>query len=148
MGLDGLRAVSTDVRGASVLLKPNLVEYDPGAVINTDPRLVAATVLAMRRLGAASVTVAEGPGHRRDTQFVVTSSGLLDALGAVEAPFVDLNTSALARVQLDTSFTDLGELWLPQPVVELPAGGAAPPVEVAPVRSRSSTLSRSRPRRW
>jgi uncharacterized protein (DUF362 family) len=116
--LEGLRAVSADVRGASVLLKPNLVEYDPGAVINTDPRVVAATVLAMRRLGAASVTVAEGPGHRRDTQFVVTSSGLLDALAAVEAPFVDLNTSALARVQLDTSFTDLGELWLPQPVID------------------------------
>jgi uncharacterized protein (DUF362 family) len=116
--LDGLRAVGADVDGASVLLKPNLVEYDPGAVINTDPRLVAATVLAMRRLGAASVTVAEGPGHRRDTQFVVTSSGLLDALAAVEAPFVDLNTAALARVRLDTSFTDLGELWLPQPVID------------------------------
>ena len=116
--LDGLRAVGAEVDGASVVLKPNLVEYDPGTVVNTDPRLVAASVLAMRRLGAASVTVAEGPGHRRDTQFVVTSSGLLDALAAVEAPFVDLNTSALARVRLDTSFTDLGELWLPRPVVE------------------------------
>jgi uncharacterized protein (DUF362 family) len=116
--LDGLSAVGAEVDGASVLLKPNLVEYDAGTVINTDPRLVAATVLAMRRLGAASVTVAEGPGHRRDTGFVITSSGLLDALTAVEAPFVDLNTSALVRVPLDTSFTDLGELWLPRPVVE------------------------------
>ena len=45
-------------------LKPNLVEFDPTTAINTEPRLIAATVLALRRLGAASVRVAEGPGHR------------------------------------------------------------------------------------
>ncbi len=56
------RAVGADVAGRTVVLKPNLVEYDPGAAINTDPRLIAATVLAMRRLGAAEVIVAEGPG--------------------------------------------------------------------------------------
>jgi uncharacterized protein (DUF362 family) len=114
----GLREVGADVAGRSVLLKPNLVEFDPGTVINTDPRLMAATVVAMRRLGAASVAVAEGPGHRRDTQYVVAASGLADALGAVDAPFVDLNTAALVRVPLQTSFTSLGELWLPAPVVE------------------------------
>src|SRR5437773_67838 len=68
--LDGLRAVGAEVAGRTVVLKPNFVEFDPGAAINTDPRLIAATVLAMRRLGAAEVTVAEGPGHRRDTQIV------------------------------------------------------------------------------
>jgi uncharacterized protein (DUF362 family) len=115
---DGLRAVGAELAGRSVLLKPNLVEYDPSATINTDPRLVAATVLAVRRLGARSVTVGEGPGHRRDIEFVVTASGLLDALGAVEAPFMDLNEAALERRQLHSSFTALGELWLPAPVVE------------------------------
>ena len=68
--LDGLAAVGVSVSGLSVLLKPNMVEFDPASVINTDPRLVAATVAAMKRLGARSVTVAEGPGHRRDTQYV------------------------------------------------------------------------------
>jgi len=67
------------------VLKPNLVEFDPATTINTDPRLVAATVLAMRRLGAASVTVAEGPGHRRDVQDIVARSGLADSLGEVGA---------------------------------------------------------------
>jgi uncharacterized protein (DUF362 family) len=116
--VDGLREIGADVAGRSVLLKPNLVEFDPETVINTDPRLVAATALAMRRLGAASVTVAEGPGHRRDTQYVVSASGLLEALGSVDTAFVDLNTSELARVPLQSSFTSLGELWLPVPVVE------------------------------
>ena len=53
--LDGLRAIGADVRGANVLLKPNLVEFDPLTSINTEPRLITAAVLAFRRLGAASV---------------------------------------------------------------------------------------------
>ncbi len=116
--LAGLREIGADVAGKTVLLKPNFVEYDPGAAINTDPRLIAATVLAMRRLGAAAVAVAEGPAHRRDTQYIVESSGLLDALGAVDAPFADLNTAQLLPRALDSWFTDLGELWLPQPVID------------------------------
>lgn len=115
--LDGLRSIGAEVGGRSVLLKPNLVEYDAQTVINTDPRLVAATVLAFRRLGATSVVVGEGPGHRRDTQFVGDSSGLFDALGRVDAPFVDLNTAPLVEVPLRSSFTSLATLWLPQPVV-------------------------------
>jgi uncharacterized protein (DUF362 family) len=116
--LDGLRAIEADVRGARVLLKPNLVEFDPTTSINTDPRLVAATVVAMRRLGAASVTVGEGPGHRRDVQDVVTRSGLASALDAVDAPFVDLNAAAIRRVALRSRYTDLGELWLPTPILD------------------------------
>jgi uncharacterized protein (DUF362 family) len=115
--LDGLRSVGADVRGRSVLLKPNLVEYDPGTVVNTDPRLVASAVLALRRLGARSVRVGEGPGHRRDMAFVGESSGLFDVLRRVDAPFVDLNTSPLVPVRLRSSFTHLETLWLPEPVV-------------------------------
>ena len=33
--LDGLRQIGADVDGARVLLKPNMVEYDPGSAINT-----------------------------------------------------------------------------------------------------------------
>jgi len=116
--LDGLRAIGADVRGANVLLKPNLVEFDPLTTINTEPRLIAAAVLAFRRLGAASVRVGEGPGHRRDVQDVVTRSGLAEVLAGVEAPFVDLNAAAMRRVTLRSHYTDLGELWLPTPVLD------------------------------
>jgi uncharacterized protein (DUF362 family) len=116
--LDGLRAIGADVRGANVLLKPNLVEFDPLTAINTEPRLIAAAVLAFRRLGAASVRVGEGPGHRRDVQDVVTRSGLAEVLAGVEAPFVDLNAAAVRRVTLRSHYTDLGELWLPTPVLD------------------------------
>ena len=110
---EGLREVGASLAGRSVLLKPNFVEYDPETVINTDPRLVAATVLAVRRLGASSVIVAEGPGHRRDTPFVVSASGLGERLGEVGARFVDLNLAPVTRVPLHARFTELGELWLP-----------------------------------
>jgi uncharacterized protein (DUF362 family) len=116
--LDGLRAIGADIRGARVVLKPNLVEFDPGTAINTDPRLVAASVLAFRRLGASSVAVAEGPGHRRDTRYVAARSGLLEALADVGAPFVDLNVDALRPVRLRSSYTDLRELWLPTTVLD------------------------------
>lgn len=115
---DGLRAIGADVRGARVVLKPNLVEFDERTAINTDPRLVAAAVVALRRLGATEVVVGEGPGHRRDTQFVITSSGLLEALEAVDARFVDLNTDAISRVPLRSSYTALGELWLPRTIAD------------------------------
>jgi uncharacterized protein (DUF362 family) len=105
-------------RGKSVLLKPNLVEYAPGSAINTDPRLVAAAALALRRLGATSIVVGEGPGHRRDTDYVVRQSGLWDALKAVDVSFTDLNTEAVVPTKLHSSYTKLGTLWLPKPVVE------------------------------
>jgi uncharacterized protein (DUF362 family) len=69
--LDGLRLFHLDVRGKSVLLKPNIVEYIPGKPVNTDARLIGAAVEAFLRLGAASVTVAEGPGHHRDTELLL-----------------------------------------------------------------------------
>jgi uncharacterized protein (DUF362 family) len=115
---DGLRAIGADVRGANVLLKPNLVEFDPTTAINTEPRLVAAAVLAFRRLGAASVQVGEGPGHRRDVEDVVARSGLADALWAVDAPFADLNAAPIRKIDLRSHYTELRQLWLPTPVLD------------------------------
>ena len=115
---EGLRVLGIDPRGASVLLKPNIVEFDPQAAINTDPRLVAATAAAFLAMGARTVTVGEGSGHRRDTQYIAGSSGLLDLLADVDTPFVDLNTAAVRRVPLQTSYTGLGELWLPTLVAD------------------------------
>ena len=57
---EGLRLFPIDVRGRTVLLKPNLVDYLPGNAINTHPMLVLAAAEAFRRLGAKSVVVAEG----------------------------------------------------------------------------------------
>ena len=64
-GLDLLRP---SIAGRSVLLKPNLVEYRAGTVINTNPSVIAGAADAFLRYGAREVVVAEGPGHRRDIE--------------------------------------------------------------------------------
>lgn len=106
-----------DIRGRRVVLKPNLVEFDPAGVINTHPALIAATVEAFRLAGAGEVVVAEGPGHRRDNEYLLTASGLADQLRDTGARYVDLNHDAVRRVELATRFSELGELYLPETVL-------------------------------
>jgi len=115
--LDGLQLMAPSVKGRRVLLKPNLVEYSPAAPINTHPVLIAAVVDAFYKLGVASVVVAEGPGHIRDTDLLLQESGLgaqLDLLKS--ASFVDLNFDSVTRVVPGTGLTELEELWLPTTV--------------------------------
>ena len=111
---DGLRLVEADVRGRSVVLKPNFVEFLDGHPINTQPPLIVAAADAMRSMGARSVVVAEGPGHRRDTEAVVEQAGLLEALDDAGLRFVDLNEAPVVRVPLRTHYTGLRELWVPR----------------------------------
>lgn len=109
----GLALLKLDVRGRRVLLKPNVVEYETERVINTHPAVVAGAAEALRRAGAASVVVAEGPGHRRDIEYLVTSTGLRDYLRDVGARFVDLNHDDVWEVALGSRFTGLSALQLP-----------------------------------
>src|SRR5208283_4483374 len=64
---EGIRECGLNVRGLRVLLKPNLVEFDPNTCINTNVAVIAAAYDAFSKLGAAEVLIGEGPGHRRDT---------------------------------------------------------------------------------
>lgn len=111
---EGLRLIEPAVQGKSVLLKPNLVEYSPNTCINTHPTVIAAAVESLYRLGAASVVVAEGPGHVRDTEMLIEECGLKRLLKEVgRTRFVDLNFDTPSRVKTTTSLTTLKELWLP-----------------------------------
>ena len=114
----GLRLFPIDVRGKAVVLKPNLVDYIPGNAINTHPLLVLAAAESLRRLGAKSVLVAEGPGHQRDTQLVLSQSGYAQCLRDEKIRFVDLNRDELIRTPLRASYTGMKDLWLPRTVLE------------------------------
>ena len=116
--MNGLRLFNLDVRGKTVLLKPNLVDFSPGAAINTHPLLVVAAAQCFRQLGAASVTIAEGPGHRRDTEWVLRETGFRALLDEQRIPFVDLNRDELAKIKLRANYTGLGYLWLPRTVFQ------------------------------
>jgi len=115
---EGLRPFPINVRGKAVVLKPNLVDYLPGNAINTHPMLVLAAAEAFRRLGAKSVVVAEGPGHQRDTQLVLSQSGYEESLRDEKIRFVDLNRDELIRTPLRANYTGMKALWLPRTVLE------------------------------
>ena len=115
--LKGLRLFNMNVRGRSVLLKPNIVEYIPGKPVNTDTQLIGAAAEGFLRLGAGSVTVAEGPGHHRDTELLVYETGLADQLVHRKIQFVDLNRDELIKTKLRGSYSGLGHLWLPRTVL-------------------------------
>lgn len=114
----GLQLFHLDVRGKTVLLKPNLVDYIAGNHINTHPLVVSAAAECFRRLGAKRVLVGEGPGHQRDTELVLLESGFTNELRQLNVPFVDLNRDGLVRTPLLATYTGMEHLWLPRTVLE------------------------------
>src|SRR5947209_8023041 len=87
-----------EVRGRNILLKPNLVEFEPESSINTHPLLVHAIFEAFLALGAARVRIGEGPGHRRNTLDLAEAAGYFKLVPRFEDVFVDLNLDDVTRV--------------------------------------------------
>jgi uncharacterized protein (DUF362 family) len=108
-----LAELRLDVRGRSVVLKPNLVEFEPGSSINTNPLLVHAAFEAFRAMGASSVRIAEGPGHRRNTLDLADAAGYFKIVPGFEDLFVDLNLDDVTRIRPSRQFSRLEKLYLP-----------------------------------
>jgi uncharacterized protein (DUF362 family) len=109
----GFRELGVNVAQRRVFLKPNMVEYEPGTAINTHPAAVAGAIAACRRAGAAEVVVGEGPGHRRDIEYLLSSTGLYDRLRDEQVRFVDLNHDDVKMVPTKSWYTNLREVALP-----------------------------------
>ena len=102
-----------NVRGKRVLLKPNLVEFEPDSPINTHPLLVHAAFEAFRALGA-EVRIGEGPGHRRNTLDMAEAAGYFDIIPRFEEVFTDLNVDRVAEVRLVSPKSRLKSVYLAQ----------------------------------
>jgi uncharacterized protein (DUF362 family) len=61
--------------------------------------------------------VAEGPGHRRDNEYLLTASGLYDVLKDTRSSYTDLNQDDVRPVKLRSRFTGLDSLYLPETVL-------------------------------
>jgi uncharacterized protein (DUF362 family) len=107
-----LREQVGDVRGRNILLKPNLVEFEPQSSINTNPLLVHAAYEAFREMGA-TVRIAEGPGHRRNTLDLADAAGYFKIIPGFEDSFVDLNLDEVTRVRPARQFSRMKKLYLP-----------------------------------
>ena len=106
-----------DVRGRNIVLKPNLVEFEPGSAINTHPLVVHAAYEAFTAMGAASVRIAEGPGHRRNTLDLADAAGYFRIVPKFEEIFTDLNIDDVSRVHLRRQVSRMGKLYLPNTVL-------------------------------
>ena len=105
------------VRGRSVVLKPNLVEFEPGSSINTHPMLVHAALEAFLARGAASVRIAEGPGHRRNTLDLADAAGYFRTVPRLEEIFTDLNLDEVTRIFPHHPYSRLDKIYLPNTVL-------------------------------
>ena len=114
----GLGELKVDVKDKRVLIKPNFVEYEPGTVINTHPNVTIGAAIALKRAGAREVVVAEGPGHRRDIEYLLTSTGLFEHLREEQAAFIDLNHDDVRPTRLRSHYTGLNALMLPAAVLD------------------------------
>lgn len=111
-----LQETRLDVRGLHVVLKPNLVEFSPNAPINTHPKFVHAVLEAVRAGGAASVRIAEGPGHRRGTLDLAEAAGYFDEIPRFEELFTDLNLDEVVETSIRSPRSKLDSLYLPKTV--------------------------------
>lgn len=116
-GIVGYERVVQKIRGGRVVLKPNLVDHYPNRPLNTHPAIIAATITALRQLGAQEVIVAEGPGHNRDTEMILEQSGLDKVLKSEKVRFVDLNLDDCTPVNIVSNYTGLSQLFFPHTVL-------------------------------
>jgi uncharacterized protein (DUF362 family) len=107
-----------NVKGKRIVLKPNLVEFDANTAINTHPMVVHAAFEAFRRLGAAEVRIAEGPGHRRGTLDLADAAGYFQTIREFEDSFTDLNTDSVAKLDIPSPVSTLRSLYLPHTVLD------------------------------
>ena len=93
------RRTQTGRARAHVVLKPNLVEFEPESVHQHPSPAGPRRMEAFRALGAASVRIAEGPGHRRNTLDLADAAGYFKIVPHFEDLFVDLNVDEVSRVR-------------------------------------------------
>jgi uncharacterized protein (DUF362 family) len=106
------------LQGKRIVLKPNLVEYHRDKVINTNPLVVAAVIEMCRREGAKEIVVAEGPGHWRNVEYLVSASGLGDVLRKYQVPFVDINHDEPVKTPNLGRLTGLEYLYMSRTIAE------------------------------
>lgn len=119
-GLRELGVGEAQIRGKSLLLKPNLVETWPNVHhVCTNPAVVWAAAETFWRLGASRVMVGEGPGHCTDTVRTLDQSGMSEIIDVRKLPFVDLNRYELFTLPNQGGFSDLASLIFPATLREV-----------------------------
>ncbi len=106
------------LRGARVVLKPNLVDFVSGAPCFTHPRVTQAMIHVARELGARTIVVAEGTTFRRDVRAILDATGYSEMLARERVEFVDLNYDDLVTMPLAGGYTGLKTLFVARTIAD------------------------------
>ncbi len=107
-----------DVKNKQVVIKPNMVEFRADKPIHTNPNVLRWTIQLLKELGAKEIIVAEGPGHMRDTEFLLESMGVGEVCKEEGVRFVDLNLDDLVKVDNANGFNGLKKMYLPKTIMQ------------------------------
>ncbi len=110
-----------DLKGKTVVIKPNMVEFHPHVPITTNPAAILAAVELANYLGAKEIIIGEGPGHMRDTEFLLKASGIGELCKRHKLRYVDLNLDDLEKVDNVDGFSGLSTFYLPKTIVDADA---------------------------
>lgn len=103
-----------DLKGKVVMLKPNMIDVAAGKPITTDVAVIAAAVKLMDYLGAKEIVVGEGPGHDRDTEYLLNASGHGALYKKLGIKYVDLNLDDLVKVANANGFAQIDPFYFPK----------------------------------
>ncbi len=86
-----------------IVVKVGLIEARPPEDhVITHPLLLRALLVALKEAApaGASICVADGSGHERDSAHVLARAGIEPVLSDLDVPFIDLNTDDLHAVEI------------------------------------------------
>jgi len=107
------------VRNKTVLIKPNLVRPDLGALpaITTDPRVVIAMVELTQQAGVRKVAVGENPGYGMSSQFAFRAARLRSALTELGAEVCYFDEHEVVKVE-NHGARIFKNVLMPKPVLD------------------------------
>lgn len=105
-----------DLHGLKVVIKPNMVEYRQGRPVTTNPAMLKAAVLLAHEWGAKEVVIAEGPGHMRDTEYLLHETGIGPMCKKLGVPFIDLNLDDIEECDNSDGFNGMKHFFLPKTI--------------------------------
>ena len=120
------------LKGKTVVLKPNMVEFRPERPLTTAAALLTAAAELVDYLGARKVIVGEGPGHFRDTDYLLDATGIGAACAKLGVPFVDLNLDELEKVENCDGLTRMKHFYLPKTICTADAVISLPKLKTHP----------------
>jgi uncharacterized protein (DUF362 family) len=111
-----------DLQNATVVIKPNLVDFVPGRPCYTMPQVTKALIHFLRaEMRVKKIIVGEGMTFRRDPHAILFETGYRDMLAQADVEYVDLNYDDLVKIPLRGGYAKMDSLFMARTVAEADA---------------------------